>query len=150
MEQLSEEKRMPAQYEKLGIRFLYPENWRIEDEDLDEWPRRVSVQSPGGGYWELHVYPSRISPADLSKQVVEAMREVYEDLESEPVTEQMWNVTAQGYDLDFFCLDLLVTSQVRSFYVGARTYVLIYQAENREFEQQRPVFAAITKSLLDG
>jgi hypothetical protein len=43
---------------------------------------------------------------------------------------------------------MLITSQVRSFYVGAKTFVLIYQAENREFDRQRPVFAAITKSLL--
>jgi len=140
---------MFASYEKFGIRFLYPENWSVTDEQLEEWPRTVSVQSPNGAYWELQVYPSRISPTRLTRQVVTAMREVYSDIESKTVTEDLWNVTAKGYDLDFFCLDFLVTSRIRSFYLGSRTCLLTCQAESREFDRQERVFQAITKSLLD-
>lgn len=140
---------MSASYENFGIRFLYPENWAVADEQLDEWPRSVSVQSPSGAFWELQVYPSRMSPARLTGQVLEAMKQVYGDIESKAVTEDLWNVTATGFDLDFFCLDFLVTSCVRCFRVGARTCLLTCQAESREFDRQQPVFAAMTKSLLD-
>lgn len=140
---------MSASYENFGIRFLYPENWAVADEQLDEWPRSVSVQSPSGAFWELQVYPSRMSPARLTGQVLEAMKQVYGDIESKAVTEDLWNVTATGFDLDFFCLDFLVTSRVRCFRVGARTCLLTCQAESREFDRQEPVFAAMTKSLLD-
>ena len=57
---------MPAVYEKLGVRFLYPENWQITDEELDGWPQSVSVQSPGSAFWSLHVYSSEIAPEAAS------------------------------------------------------------------------------------
>jgi hypothetical protein len=140
---------MYATYEKFGVRVFYPENWTVNDEQLEEWPRSVSLQSPHGAYWELQVYPTRISPARLIKQALKAMEEIYEDLEAEAVTEELWKVTATGYDLHFFCLDFLVTSRIRSFYTGSRTCLLTCQAESREFDRQQPVFSAMTKSLLD-
>lgn len=140
---------MYATYEKFGIRVLYPENWTVQDEQLDDWPRSVSIQSPQGAYWELQVYPSRISPARLTKQALSAMQQIYEDLEAEPVSEELGDVTATGYDLSFFCLDFLVSCRIRSFYSGSRTCILTCQAESREFDRQELVFSAMTKSLLD-
>jgi hypothetical protein len=140
---------MIAHYEKSGIRFAYPENWSIVDEQLDEWPQGVSVQSPKGGYWDLKVFPAGIDPNRISDEALDAMRQEYADLESEPITEEIFGVTAVGYNLDFFCMDLLVTSRIRSFDVGTRTLLLICQAESREFDRQRLVYDAITKSLLD-
>ena len=140
---------MIAHYEKSGIRFAYPENWSIVDEQLDEWPQVVSVQSPKGGYWDLKVFPAGIDPNRISDEALDAMRQEYADLESEPITEEIFGVTAVGYNLDFFCMDLLVTSRIRSFDVGTRTLLLICQAESREFDRQRLVYDAITKSLLD-
>jgi hypothetical protein len=139
---------MSGQYQNFGVEFLYPENWDIVDEQLDKWPYRVSVQSPGSGYWELQVYPSRIDLGHLSGQVLQAMRQEYPDLESEVVTDDVYELPAVGYDLSFFCLDLLVTSKIRCLDVGSRTYLLIYQAESREFDRQELVFDAISKSLL--
>ena len=140
---------MSASYENFGIRFLYPDNWAVTDEQVDDWPRSVSVQSPSGAYWELQLYPSRMNPSRLTKEVLQAMKEVYADIESKAVSEDLWTVTATGYDLDFFCLDFLVTSRIRCFWVGSRTCLLTCQAESRVFDRQQPVFAAITKSFLD-
>jgi hypothetical protein len=141
--------KMYATYEKFGIRVLYPENWTVQDEQLEDWPRSVSIQSPHGAYWELQVYPSRINPARLTKQALTAMEQVYEDVEKEAVTEELWKVTATGYDLHFFCLDFLVTSCIRSFHTGSRTCLLTCQAESREYDRLQAVFSAMTKSLLD-
>ena len=66
---------MAAKYKNFGVEFLYPENWDVTDECLDEWPRGVAVQSPGSGYWELKVYPSRVGLEELCSQAVQAMRE---------------------------------------------------------------------------
>ena len=139
---------MTAQYENLDVSFMYPENWRIVDEQSDDWPRGVSVQSPEGGYWELKIYPSLVDRGQLNDQVLAAMRQEYADLESDPVCEDIVDLSAVGYNLTFFCLDLLVISHVRSLHVGGRTYLLTCQAENREFEREKPVFDAITRSLL--
>ena len=138
---------MLGQFNKFGIRFAYPEDWAIVDEEDSQWPRRVSVQSPNSGYWELQVYPPDFRPADLSDQTLEAFREEYDDLDSERVHEEIMDHPTMGYDLDFFCMDLLVTCQVRSFTLGGQTLLLICQAESREFETRREVFEAITRSL---
>jgi len=140
---------MIAHYEQPGIRFAYPENWSVVDERLDQWPRGVSVQSPNGAYWDLKVFPSDIALNQLSAEAFGAMQQEYADIESEAVAEELFDVPAVGYNLDFFCLDLLITSRIRSLYAGGHTLLLIYQAESREFDRQRLVFEAITKSLLD-
>ena len=56
---------MPAVYDNLGVRFLYPENWSIIDEDDEGWPRTVTVQSKETGFWTLHGYPplQEVQPA---------------------------------------------------------------------------------------
>jgi hypothetical protein len=139
---------MTAKYDKLGLQFLYPENWSILEEERDDWPHRVTVQSPGSAYWELQVYPSRTSRTKLTAEVLKVMQEEYEDLESQVVTDEICQRPAIGYDLSFFCLDFLVTSRIRCLCVDKLTYLLIYQAESREFDRQHLVFEAITQSLL--
>ena len=141
---------MVAKYEKLGLPFLYPDNWSALDEELDDWPHGVTVQSPGSAYWELKVYPSRTSRTKLTAEVLKVMQEEYESLESQVVKEEICQLTAIGYNLNFFYLDFLITSRIRCLWVDNLTYLLIYQAESREFDQQHLVFEAITQSLLAG
>ena len=50
--------------------------------------------------------------------------------------------------MNFYCLDFLVTSQVRALRHGHAVYLLTYQAEDREFDQLADVFRAITASML--
>ena len=56
---------------------------------------------------------------------------------------------AVGYDMDFCCLDFIITSRTRSFRLGNWTLLMLCQAENREFEQLEDVFHAITLSLFN-
>lgn len=140
---------MTATYDKQGIRFLYPENWKIVDEGDEGWPRTVSVESPSGGYWSLHIYPPNFRSHDLCDQALGTMRSEYEGLESHEVSEELFEYQSVGYDLSFFCLDFLVVCQIRSIRVGGHPILLITQAESREFEAQQLVYAAMTKSFLD-
>lgn len=138
---------MPSQYTNFGLRFSYPDDWSVVDEEKITWPRRVSVQSPESAYWELQVYPPDYSPMALTDQTLEIFREEYEDVDSTPVQEQIRDSQVVGYDLDFFCLDLMVTCRVRSFSLGGQTLLLISQAESREYEARQDVLDAITRSL---
>jgi hypothetical protein len=139
---------MPAEYSNFGVRFLYPENWLVADEQLSEWPRSVSIESPGGGFWQIQVYSYQLDPADISSQVLQAMQKEYDDLEYESVDQRLGHHLSVGYDFAFFCLDFLVISRVRCFCIGEKTYVLTCQAESSEFERQELVFEAITSSML--
>lgn len=139
---------MVAHYDERGIQFAYPDNWSIADEELEDTPRGVSVQCPSGAFWDVKVFPYGESSAKICDQALKAMGEVYENIESEAVAERLFGLSATGYNLEFFCLHFVVTAQLRCFSVGAHVMLVTYQAEAQEFEQQRGVFDAITKSLL--
>jgi hypothetical protein len=141
---------MSAVYENFGLSFMYPENWQLSDEsgEVEAGAKSVSVNSPGGGFWTLNVYEPAVDPQDMADQFRATMEAEYEGLEAQPASEKVGSVALTGYDMDFYCLDFVVTAQVRSARVGKRTYVLSCQAEVREFEKISPVFQAMTYSLL--
>ncbi len=138
---------MPAVYDKHGVRFMYPENWRVTDEVAGGSHHEVSLQTPGGGFWSLHVYAQPAEPEAVTEEVVKSMRQEYDSLEAQTASETIADEQAVGYDMDFFCLDLLVTARARAFLHDAKTFLILYQAENREFDEVEPVFRAITASL---
>ncbi|MFT7642541.1 MAG: hypothetical protein ACI9G1_004299, partial [Pirellulaceae bacterium] len=37
---------MPEVFDQNGLRVIYPENWEVDENSTDEWPRSVSLQSP--------------------------------------------------------------------------------------------------------
>ena len=57
---------MPAVYEKLGIRFLYPENWTLDEQEALEGETTVALYSPSGGFWSIMLYEKTVDPAELA------------------------------------------------------------------------------------
>ena len=74
--------------------------------------------------------------------------EEYIDFESHPVTKQIADRTVEGFDMQFYCLDFLVASQLLALNLGERTLLFQFQAEDRDFDELMPVFEAIATSLL--
>ncbi|HEV2968710.1 MAG TPA: hypothetical protein VGY55_01900 [Pirellulales bacterium] len=139
---------MPAVFDRLGVHFQYPENWTLEaanEADGEE----VTVYSPGGAFWSLTIH-ERGDPVELMDIVVDAMREEYDELDAEAVEDSIAGQELTGYDLNFYCLDLTNTAEIRAFNRGAKTYLLIWQAEDRDYDLVRPVFRAIATSLIKG
>ena len=139
---------MPAVYQQFGVRFLYPENWSVLDEETDEWPRTVTLQSQETGFWTLQVYPPDQDAKAAVLAVVESIREVYPDLEVLPAKETIAEVQAKGVDIAFFYLDLLVEAKIRCVKTPSAVILWHYQAESRELDKIEPVFQAIVTSLL--
>ena len=138
---------MPAVFDHLGVRFQYPEGWSLEagdEADGDE----VTVYSPGGAFWSLTIREHG-EPSDLMEVVVDAMREEYDELDAEEVEDSIAGEDLNGCDLNFYCLDLTNTAQVRAFRRGNKTYLMIWQAEDREFDELVPIFRAIATSLVE-
>ncbi len=138
---------MPATCKIPGLRFQYPENWTIDEEDEKTHNRAVTVYSPSGAFWSVARYPDSADPTKLARSAVEAMREEYDSLEVHEAGESIAGHELVGYDLFFYCLDLTNTAQVRATTVNEATYVVFYQAEDREFDRIGPVFRAIATSL---
>lgn len=139
---------MPAEYDKMGVRFAYPENWTLDQDELNEDGNAITVYSPGGGFWSLGVHPAGTSAGKLAAEALEAMSEEYEHLESMEVSESIGEHRLFGFDLNFFYLDLTNTAKIRCVRRPRATYVIFCQAEDREFNQIGEVFRAMTVSLL--
>ena len=141
---------MPASYNKLDLTFQYPDNWTLDEKDALEGESTVTVYSPGGAFWSIVVHPAQVDPEDLAKTALKAMRKEYDELDSEPVREAVGGHELLGYDLNFYCLDLTNTALVRAFRTPAASYLILCQADDREFQQIEAVFRAITASLVGG
>lgn len=140
---------MPAVFEKLGVRFEYPDSWKIDEEEARESGDTITVYSPGGAFWTLNIVSEPgVDHEELTAASVEAMRDEYDELDASPVTEMLDGVELTGYDMNFYCLDLTNTARVRAVERQQTTYVILCQAEDREFDVVSPVFDAMTASLL--
>lgn len=140
---------MPSVYQRLGLSFEYPDNWAVEEDDPSDEYRTVTVYCPdGGAFWAVTCQPAHESPAWVAAEAVRAMREAYEDLDSEDVTEVLEETELIGADLNFYCLDLTNSAQIRVFKKPIGVLMVLSQAEDREFPHLLPVFRAMTTSLM--
>ena len=140
---------MPALFDKLGIAFQYPENWQLDEGDIREGRKSVTVYSPNGGaFWMVTIHPRSNPPAKLAADALHAMTQEYEEVESEVVSETLSDFELVGYDLNFYYLDLINSAAVRSVRTQHGTLTIFYQGEDREFGKIEPVFRAMTVSLL--
>jgi hypothetical protein len=139
---------MVGTFEKQGIHFQYPENWELTEDTSTPESLTITLQSPGSAFWLLRILDLDNSPERLVAEVLNSMRQEYDELEATMVQQRLHEVDTVGYDMQFYCLDLLVNSHVRSFVVDERAYLMMYQAEDREFDEMLPVFQAVITSMM--
>ena len=140
---------MTAVYDKLGLNFKYPENWKLTDSADDSIPHEITVDSPdGAAMWSVHIYPDGTHPDQLLEQTWETLRETYPDLELSDLEASSNEQSIEGQEALFYCLDFLVRARLQVFEKDQRRVLAWYQAEDREFEKMELVFQAMTTSLL--
>src|SRR5437879_41292 len=117
---------MVAEFDEAGIRFKYPENWRLEREDNDAgWT--VTVQSPETAFLMLCLREDMPRNDELADTALQALREEYPDLEADDCVDSLAGQPAIGHDIRFFSFDLINTSWTRSFNSSLATPVLMCQ-----------------------
>lgn len=139
---------MPAVFDKLGIRFVYPDNWRLDESEALGGAATVTVYSPGGSFWAVSLHSVDTPPAELVATTVKALRETYDELDAEDVSDEVAGHRLTGADVNFYCLDLTNTALVRAFETKRFNGLILCQADDREFAEIEPVFRAMTHSLL--
>lgn len=143
---------MSARYHKLGIQFLYPENWKLIDdvETAGSEGHVVSLESPdGSSTWSVHLYGRDIDQDDLLKETIAALEQNYEEVEISAIQPTIADQQYQGIEAMFYCLDFLVRAQLFFATTDGHTFLIWSQAEDRDFDQQAIVFKAIATSLLN-
>jgi hypothetical protein len=141
--------RLTVIYDKLGVRLIYAEGWKITEDDLDAEPRTLSIESPCGGIWELMLYSDPRDGDELADEALSVLGEEYEDLETTGYTTEFADVAASGYEIYFYHLDLLIHSRIITAPLGGQTALLLWQAEDRDFDELEPVFRAMATTLLN-
>lgn len=140
---------MSKTFDNLGVRFDYPENWDIDRDEMQDSDQIVSVYGPNESFWSLQINPLDVEPQEMVDQALKVMQDEYEGLESEPVSEAVGGHELTGYNMNFICLDLTNTAQVRAFRNEAASYLIFCQAEDRDYATVKEVFAAITATLIE-
>jgi hypothetical protein len=137
---------MAEQFEHDGIRFSYPENWRLEREETDSgWT--VLVQSPDTAFFLLSLDAGGPDSDAMARTALDALREDYPDLEANECVESLAGQPAVGHDIQFTSLDLTNTCWTRSFYCADGTVLVLCQLNDLELETNEPVLRAICASL---
>ena len=137
---------MAEQFEHDGIRFSYPENWRLEREDTDSgWT--VLLQSPGTAFFLLSLDEGGPDSDAMARTALDALREDYPDLEADECVESLAGQPAVGHDIQFTSLDLTNTCWTRGFYCADGTVLVLCQLNDLELQTTGPVLRAICASL---
>jgi len=135
-----------VQFHKDGIRFQYPDNWRLSREDVDNgWT--VSVESPDTAFLLLTLDEAMPDAEDVAHTVLEALEAEYPELEAEEAAETLAWRPALGHNIRFFSLDLTNTCCARTFYAQAGTLLVMWQANDLELDAAEPIFRAMLASL---
>jgi hypothetical protein len=134
-------------YDRFNVKFVYPENWEIAEEQADDWPKVITLQSPGGAMYSLHIYEGGVQLRELVREAAVALQQEYAESESEELPECNDGADC-GIDLHFYYLDFLILAQVRGILLPGKALLWINQAEIKEFEACEPIFKAMTLSLL--
>jgi hypothetical protein len=137
---------MVAEFAEGGIRFKYPENWRLQRQaDASGWT--ASLQSPRTAYFLLSLNKARPSATELAETALEAMRDDYPDLEASAEVDVIAGRRAVGHDINFFCLDLTNTCWTRSFSTPQGTVLVMWSITDLELDALGPVLHAICASV---
>lgn len=135
-------------FNRFGLAFDHPNNWVVETDDSEERYAAVTVYSPGGAFWSISGHATGGEASKLASAVVDQMRDEYRELDCEPGEEVIGGRRLPGFDLNFYCLDLTNTAQVRTLTTPGAIYLIFCQADDREWDNVAPVFAAMTTSFV--
>lgn len=138
---------MPQTYRGCGVQFLYPDNWSLLEQD--EPIATVTIESPQGAFFSVSRYVGADDPQQVIDQAVAAMQGEYEPLEVLPWEDASGFVAEKGAELSFYYLDLLIFSRIVAIKDRQDVLLIQIQGENRDFDQQEPVFQAMLKTLRD-
>ncbi len=127
---------------------MYPDNWVLSDQGDVELPRVISLETPDGAIWSVHLFSPDVDPDLIIKDTVNALEETYPDLEVSTAEHSFAQHPGTAIDTIFFCLDFLVRIKLMTLQTDQYQVLAWYQAEDRDFDKQEQVFHAVTTSMM--
>lgn len=141
-----------------GIECTYPENWQLSEDRENDRLVSFTLQSPNTAFMSVYVSRDQGRATELIEEMTEMLSAEYEEVESASIDPESLNIGTLNLgkladdlivvDLNFYYLDLLVTTRLIAFSQADRTVLVQCQAEDREFETLEMVFKAMLISML--
>ena len=138
---------MPVTYRGLELECLYPDSWKLTEDHYDQDIAGFTIESPDAAFFSLVRYPWTCAPREVLEKAIPAMESEYEQFETHPMDAKLGIADARSMEIHFYCLDLLVTSQLIAFTIRPYTYLVQLQAEDRAFDQLQLVFRAMLTTI---
>ncbi len=129
---------------------MYPDNWELTGPVDDGDSEGYVVESPTGMFFSLNRYAGRSDYENILKQACQAMDAEYDEVESEVYKSEGAFPEEVGVELQFYCNSLVITSRMLAMQYQDDVLLVQMQAENRDFDQNELVFAAMLKTVRDG
>jgi hypothetical protein len=136
---------MQTLYQTDGLKFEYPPDWELTTEPLEDG-LSIMVSGTGTTFCSFMLMPDRPAVATVLKNALGAFRESYDEIDSEAVECRIADRPARGYDVDFYCLELLNSAWLRAFRTGRYTVFIMFQSGFDEPEA-RSIFDSICASM---
>jgi hypothetical protein len=136
-------------YHGHGIAFRYPSPWTLT-EDASVEQTTITVQSPETSFWTLTLFEDRPEPQHVLTTVQTAFRDEYPDLDVYESVASALGFPAVACELEFTCLDLVTAAFAVCFQAVDQTVLLMFQGEDRELIETRPVMEEMTRSFSFG
>ena len=144
------------EYNHHNIYFAYPENWTLEENDIETAEGSVSVSDIHGAFWTLKKYPFGTDPDTIVREVIEMMQSEYSDIEWDRFEKVFFGKSVVGFEMTFFYLDLMNLATVLCFEQDGQMFTVFWQTGNQliildnDTIPVEKVMEAITYSLLRG
>ena len=142
---------MPQTFEQAELKFLYPENWKIIEQQTDSSIcQSVALQNEGTIQWSVYRYEGQMDTEELIGQAVHAIHAEYE--EHEETASYHINVGDEklvGIRMFFNYLDFILCMTAVTIFKNDATYLFVVQAESREYDENEIIFGALATSLLN-
>ncbi len=133
-------------YVRHGITFQYPADWEVSEQEQDD-ECLITVSGPGTSFWSVGLFRDRPSPELVLETALAAFKDEYPDLDAYDVDDDLLNQPTLGYDIEFFCLELVNTARLRAFLAREFTVLVLCQADDTELEGSNPLFDEMSRSL---
>ncbi len=137
---------MTQTFERSGVRFRYPADWRADAEDAgDGWT--VTLQSPETAFALVCLRPDADSPAQVADEALAALRAEYPELDAELVVDTLAGQPAVGHDIDFLTLDTAILCWTRCAETPGGPLLVMCQTSEYDRERNEPVLRAVIASV---
>lgn len=136
---------MPHTYHWMELEFLYPENWRVQE---DSEAGALFIESPSGTFLTI-TRPQNLQAA--FDHACKLMEKEYDNVETENCSRLLGESLLEGIIQRFVYLDFIVTSHILKLEREQEDFVPILiqiQGEDRDMDREQPVLDAILTSLV--